>query len=78
MIGTCVEPVGREHNAEELTEMTLLTREMAPVFSGAARRIPIPGTALACEGIVSEAEMALILAVVRLAMGYGAPLNCKQ
>ncbi|KGP75306.1 radical SAM protein [Desulfosporosinus sp. Tol-M] len=78
VIATCVEPVGREHSVEELTEMTLLTRDMAPIFSGAARRIPIPGTVLACEGIVSEAEMALILAVVRLAMGYLVPLNCTH
>jgi len=78
VIATCVEPVGPEHSVEELTEMTLLTREMAPVFSGAARRIPIPGTPLAKEGIVSEAEMALIQAVVRLAIGYDVPLNCTH
>lgn len=78
VIATCVEPVGREHSVEELTEMTLLTRDMAPIFSGAARRIPIPGTVLACEGIVTEAEMALILAVVRLGIGYDVPLNCTH
>ncbi|ODA39965.1 Biotin synthase [Desulfosporosinus sp. BG] len=78
VIATCVEPVGPEHSVEELTEMTLLTRDMAPVFSGAARRIPIPGTVLAQEGIVSEANMALILAVVRLGVGYAVPLNCTH
>lgn len=78
VIATCVEPVGREHSIEELAEMTLLTRDMGPIFSGAARRIPIPGTELASEGIVSEAEMALILAVVRLAIGYDVPLNCTH
>lgn len=78
VIATCVEPVGPEHSVEELTEMTLLTREVAPVFSGAARRIPIPGTVLAQEGIVSEATMALILAVVRLGVGYTVPLNCTH
>lgn len=78
VIATCVEPVGPEHSVEELTEMTLFTREIAPIFSGAARRIPIPGTELASEGIVSEAKMALILAVVRLAIGYDVPLNCTH
>jgi len=78
VIATCVEPVGPEHSVEELTEMTLLTRDMAPIFSGAARRIPIPGTVLACEGIVSEAEMALTLAVVRLGIGHDVPLNCTH
>jgi len=72
VIATCVEPVGPEHSVEELTEMTLL------IFSGAARRIPIPGTVLACEGIVSEAEMALTLAVVRLGIGHDVPLNCTH
>jgi len=78
LVGTCVEPVGPEHSLEELAEKTLLTREMQPVFSGAARRIPIPGTDLAKKGIVSEARMAHILAVVRLAMGYTVPGNCTH
>lgn len=78
VVATCVEPVGREHDADELTELTLLTREMVPVFSGAARCIPVPGTELEREGVVPEAEMGLILAVVRLAMGYAVPLNCTH
>jgi biotin synthase len=78
LVGTCVEPVGPEHALEELVEKTRLVREMAPVFGGAARRIPIPGTELAKKGMVSEARMAHILAVVRLAMGYRVPGNCTH
>lgn len=77
-VGTCVEPVGPEHDIEELVEKTLITREAAPCFSGAARRIPIPGTELASHGIVSEARMAHILAVVRLAVGCDTPGNCTH
>lgn len=78
IIGTCVEPVGPEHTIEELVEKTLITREAGPCFSGAARRIPIPGTVLSKYGMVSEIKMAVLLAVVRLAMGYQVKGNCTH
>ena len=70
LLGTCLEPVGTEHTIRELVQKTIITREANPVYSGAARRIPLPGTAMASHGMVSEARMAHILAVVRLALGY--------
>lgn len=78
LIGTCVEPIGPEHSIEELVEKTLITRDINPVFSGAMRRIPIPGTELSKNGIVSEAKMARIIAVVRLALGYNIIGNCTH
>ncbi|MHB1125851.1 MAG: radical SAM protein [Bacillota bacterium] len=78
LVGTCVEPVGPEHTPEELAKITVLTRELGPVFSGAARRVTIPGTTLARHGMVNESRMALILAVVRLAAGYGIQGNCTH
>jgi biotin synthase len=78
LLGTCVEPVGNEHSVEELVEKTIITRDANPVYSGSARRIPIPNTAMAEYGIVSEAKMAHILAVVRLALDYGIPGNCTH
>lgn len=78
LIGTCVEPIGPEHSIEELVEKTLITRDINPVFSGAMRRIPIPGTELSKHGIVSEAKMAHIVAVVRLATGYNIIGNCTH
>jgi len=77
-LGTCVEPVGNEHPVEELVEKTIITMNANPVYSGAARRIPIPNTKMAQYGIVSEAKMAHILAVVRLALGYNVPGNCTH
>lgn len=77
-LGTCLEPVGYEHAVEELVEKTIITREATPVYSGAARRIPIPNTRMAKYGIVSEAKMAHILSVVRLALGYDIPGNCTH
>ena len=78
LLGTCLEPVGNEHTIDELVEKTIITREARPVFSGAARRIPIPNTKLSEYGLVSEARMAHILAVVRLALGYNIPGNCTH
>ncbi len=77
-IGTCLEPVGPEHCIDELVEKTIITRDIHPVYSGAARRIPIPHTTLGSHGIVSEAAMAQILAVVRLALGDEVPGNCTH
>lgn len=77
-VGTCVEPVGPEHSLDELVEKTIIAREIEPVFSGAARRISIPGSDLEQYGMVSEASMAHILAVVRLAMGPGISGNCTH
>ena len=78
LVGTCVEPVGTEHSIDELVEKTIITRDVKPVYSGAARRIPIPHTTLAQYGIVSEAKMAFNLAVVRLALGNDIRGNCTH
>jgi biotin synthase len=78
LLGTCVEPVGNEHTVEELVEKTIITRDAGPVYSGSARRIPISNTKMAEYGIVSEAKMSHILAVVRLALGYDIPGNCTH
>ena len=77
-LGTCLEPVGPEHTVEELVEKTLVTRDVQPAYSGAARRIAIPGTALSRHGMVSEARMAHVLAVVRLAVPLSVPGNCTH
>ncbi len=78
LIGTCVEPVGPEHSTLELVEKTIINRNAQPVFSGSARRIPIPGTTLGDLGAVTEARMAHILAVVRLAVGALVTGNCTH
>lgn len=77
-ICTCVEPIGPEHTVEELVEKTLICRDINPVFAGAMRRINVPGSELERYGMISEMRLALYVAVVRLAMGYSAPLNCTH
>ena len=77
-VGTCVEPIGPEHSNEELAEMIIFTASINPAFSGAARRIPIPGTALSARGIISELRMAQIVAVTRLVMPRTVMGNCSH
>lgn len=78
IVGTCVEPVGPEHTNEELADLILLTAALEPAFSGAARRIAIPGTALAQRGMISELRMAQIVAVTRLAVPHATRGNCTH
>ncbi len=77
-VGTCVEPVGPEHTNGELAEMIEFTASFNPSYSGAARRIPIPGTAIAKRGIISELRMAQIVAVTRLGMPRSVIGNCTH
>ncbi|WP_353094710.1 radical SAM protein [Tissierella praeacuta] len=74
---TCVEPIGPEHTPEELADSTLLSIDIDPVFSGAGKRIAVPGTMLAQEGMISEVKGALYVAIYRLAAGRKNRLNCS-
>ena len=77
-LATCVEPVGPEHTDDELLEKILIHREARPCFSGAMRRIPIPGTGMASHGQLSELRIGYLVAVVRLAMGRTLMGNCTH
>jgi biotin synthase len=78
LVGTCVEPIGPEHSDEEIARHIGIAADIAPVFSGAMRRIPIPGTELARFGMVSELRMAQIVAVTRLATPRSVTGNCTH
>ena len=77
-VGTCVEPIGPEHTSEELAETILFTRSFSPSYSGAARRIAIPGTQIASRGMISELRMAQIVAITRLGVPRIVPGNCTH
>lgn len=78
VVGTCVEPVGPEHTSEELADLICYTASINPAYSGAARRIPIPGTEMARLGSITELRMAQIVAVTRLGMPRTVPGNCTH
>jgi biotin synthase len=77
-IGTCVEPVGPEHSDEEIADMILFTASLNPCYSGAARRVSIPGSMMAARGMISEIRMAHIVAVTRLGMPETVMGNCTH
>lgn len=77
-VGTCVEPVGPEHSTEEIVEKVLIGRGMEPCYSGAMRRITIPGSELEKHGMLSEYRGAYLVAVMRLAMGPEVTGNCTH
>ena len=74
----CVEPIGQEHTVEEIVEKAFIGKEYGVWFSGAMRRIPVAGTALASRGTISELELAKIVAVVRLVMGDSVRAHCTH
>ncbi len=78
LLGTCLEPIGPEHSIEEMVEKILIGREAQPCYSGAGRRITIPGSRLERHGMISEFYMAYLVAVVRLAMGRDVIGNCTH
>lgn len=77
-LGTCVEPIGPEHSNREIAEMIRFTADLEPVFSGAARRIPLPGTSMGALGTIPEIRLAQVVAITRLAMPHSTVANCAH
>ncbi len=69
-IAFCIEPVGPEHTPEELAERMVMSRQFSPTACAVMRRIPLKGSHYEGTGIVSEMDMALIMATMRLAHAH--------
>ena len=76
-LSTCVEPVGPEHTPDELTEATFRCIESDPKTSGVGRRISVPNTKLYDRGMLNDVEVAVMVAIYRLATGIDYQLNCS-
>ncbi len=74
----CVEPVGPEHSIEEQVDLMYLGRDLGATFSGAMRRVPVPGTSAATRGEVSWWYLARTVAVTRLVMGNTVLGHCTH
>lgn len=74
----CVEPVGPEHSSEEIVDMMLLARRFGAVYSGVMRRINFPGSPMTKYGMITELEMARMVAVSRLVMGSIPRAHCTH
>ena len=74
----CVEPVGPEHSAEEIVDLMFLARDNGATYSGVMRRINFPGSPMSRFGMISELEMARLVAVSRLIMGDVPRAHCTH
>lgn len=75
---TCVEPIGPEHSAEEITTAVFRCIENNPVSAGAARRVPVPGTIAGERTAHTELANGNFVAAYRLATGKYPKLNCSS
>lgn len=74
----CVEPVGPEHSIEEMVDLMFLAREYGATYSGVMRRVNFPKSPMEKYGMITEFEMARIVAVSRLVMGRVPRAHCTQ
>ncbi len=74
----CIEPVGPEHSAEEIVDLMLLARDNGATYSGVMRRINFPGSPMEKFGMITELEMARLVAVSRLIMGNIPQAHCTH
>jgi len=65
-LSTCIEPIGPEHTAQEITRQADLCKSLAPITSGVGRRVAVPGTLTASRGMLSQPRNAVIAAAYRL------------
>lgn len=74
----CIEPVGPEHSAEEIVDLMLLARDNGATYSGVMRRINFPGSPMTRYGMITELEMARLVAISRLIMGNVPKAHCTH
>lgn len=74
----CIEPVGPEHSLDEIVDLMFLARKHQAVYSGVMRRINFPGSPMERFGMITEREMARMVAVSRLVMGDVPRAHCTH
>ena len=74
----CVEPIGPEHSSEEIAHLMVLAREFEATYSGVMRRVNFPGSPFEPAGMITERELARMVAVSRLVMGDIPRAHCTH
>ena len=74
----CVEPIGPEHNADEIIDLMFLGKKLGVEFSGAMRRTSTPTTRLHDHGEINLVQLAKIVAITRMVMVNSAIWNCTH
>jgi biotin synthase len=67
-----------EHDPEEIVDLMLLARRFGATYSGIMRRINFPGSPFSRHGMITELEMARMVAVSRLVMGAVPKAHCTH
>jgi len=74
----CVEPIGPEHSSEEIAHLMVLARKFGATYSGVMRRVNFPGSPCEPRGMITERELARMVAVSRLVMGDVPRAHCTH
>jgi biotin synthase len=74
----CVEPIGPEHNVDEIVDLMFLGKKLGVEFSGAMRRTSTPNTSLHDRGEINLVQLAKIVAITRIVMGNSVMWNCTH
>lgn len=74
----CVEPIGPEHQDEEIVDLMFLGKELGVAFSGAMRRTSASGTPLCKYGEIQWIDLAKIVAITRIVMGNSIIAHCTH
>ena len=74
----CVEPVGPEHSIKDIAHLMVLAQKHGAIYSGVMRRINFPGSPFEAVGMITEMELARMVAVSRLVMGDVPRAHCTH
>lgn len=74
----CVEPIGPEHNYEEIADEMLRARDYNVGVMAAMRRIAVAGTPLYDKGQISSVELCKIAAVTRIVTRPHRAMNAHE
>ncbi|MEE4284973.1 MAG: hypothetical protein V2I31_02455 [Mariniphaga sp.] len=74
----CIEPVGPEHSYEELLAEIKRARNLKIAVMAVMRRIPVPGTPLFTNGLITAAELTKIVAVTNIVVNPERSMNVHE
>jgi biotin synthase len=74
----CIEPIGPEHNYEEIADEMLRARDYNVGVMAVMRRIPVEGSPLYENGQISSVELSKIAAVTRIVTRPHRAMNAHE